>query len=165
MIMPFDLFREKKYRYTFSMRCEEVEGISLNDGAVRIFLNTHGEDEENITPELKELLYLIENTNDRGRVFQSEKVRKISESVRTIQNNEEVGVRYMQAWEERLMYEREAREEGRAEGHAEGQAIGKQETLVDNIRNLMESLHLSLEEAMDALKVPEPDRQKYRTML
>ncbi|MCD8149408.1 MAG: hypothetical protein LUE92_07570 [Clostridiales bacterium] len=39
-------------------------------------------------------------------------MRKLKESVLTIQNNEEVGVRYMQAWEERLMYEREAREEG-----------------------------------------------------
>ncbi len=39
-------------------------------------------------------------------------MRKLEESVRTIQNNEEVGVRYMQVWEERLMYEREAREEG-----------------------------------------------------
>ncbi len=111
MIMPFDLFQKKKYRYTFSMRCEEVEGVGLNDGAVRIFLNTHGTDEENISPELKELLYLIEHTNDREKVFHSEKVRKIRESVQTIQKNEEVGVRYMQAWEERLMDRREAREE------------------------------------------------------
>ncbi len=125
------------------MRCEEVEGISLNDGAVRIFLNTHGKDEENITPELKELLYFIENTNDRGRVFQSEKVRKISESVRTIQNNEEVGVRYMQAWEERLMYEREAREEGREEG--------REQKLVDLIQKKLEK-GKSVEQIADALE-------------
>ncbi|MCD8152556.1 MAG: Rpn family recombination-promoting nuclease/putative transposase [Clostridiales bacterium] len=111
MIMPFDLFGEKKYRYTFTMQCEEVPGVKLDDGAVRIFLNTRGQDGEGITPELKELLYLIEHTNDRERVFQSEQVRRISESVRTIQNNEEVGVRYMQAWEEILMERREAREE------------------------------------------------------
>ncbi|MCD8323529.1 MAG: Rpn family recombination-promoting nuclease/putative transposase [Clostridiales bacterium] len=111
MIMPFDLFGEKKYRYTFAMQCEEVPGVKLDDGAVRIFLNTRGQDGEDITPELKELLYLIEHTNDRERVFQSEQVRRISESVRTIQNNEEVGVRYMQAWEEILMERREAREE------------------------------------------------------
>jgi len=123
MFMPFDLFHEKRYRYTFSMRCEEVTGISLNDGAVRIFLNTHGEDDENITPELKELLYLIEHTNDRQKVFQSEKVRQIRDSVQMIQQNEEVGVRYMQAWEERLMYEREAREEGREEGRGRINAL------------------------------------------
>ncbi len=125
MIMPFDLFRKGKYCYTFSMQCEEVEGISLQDGAVRIFLNTHGTDEENITPELKELLYLIEHTNDQGKHYQSDRVRKLKESVRTIQNNEEVGVRYMQAWEERLMYEREAREEGRVEGREEGRVEGQ----------------------------------------
>ena len=43
MITPFDLFGAGKYRYTFSSCCVEDKGISLNDGAVRIFLNTKGE--------------------------------------------------------------------------------------------------------------------------
>ena len=38
MIMPFDLFGEGKYKYTFHMRCDEIPGLKLHDGATRIFL-------------------------------------------------------------------------------------------------------------------------------
>ena len=41
-IAPFDLFGQDKYMYTFQMTCQEIPGLVLNDGAVRIFLNTHG---------------------------------------------------------------------------------------------------------------------------
>ena len=41
-ICPFDLFGHKKYKYTFRMKCDEVAGLEMDDGAVRIFLNTHG---------------------------------------------------------------------------------------------------------------------------
>ncbi|MCD8148435.1 MAG: Rpn family recombination-promoting nuclease/putative transposase [Clostridiales bacterium] len=72
IIAPFDLFGEERYVYTFSMQCEEVDGLMLHDGATRIFLNTHGMDDENITPELKELLYFLEHTNDPGLIIQSD---------------------------------------------------------------------------------------------
>ncbi|MDY4922244.1 MAG: hypothetical protein SO117_04305, partial [Frisingicoccus sp.] len=41
-IAPFDLFGQEKYMYTFRMTCDEVPGLELKDGGVRIFLNTHG---------------------------------------------------------------------------------------------------------------------------
>ena len=44
----------------------------------------------------------------------------MSERVREIQNNSEVSVKYMQAWEERVIEQQEAREEGRIEGRIEG---------------------------------------------
>jgi len=44
LIMPFDLFGEGKYKYTFSMQCHECPGLNLGDGATRIFLNTKGTD-------------------------------------------------------------------------------------------------------------------------
>ena len=52
-------------------------------------------------------------------------------------------------------------EKGRAEGRAEGVA----ETTLTSIRNLMETLGLSLEAAMAALKIPEVDRPKYANQL
>ena len=52
----------------------------------------------------------------------------------------------------------EGREEGRIEGHAEGRAEGREEgsvsATVSAIRNVMESFHVTLEAAMEALKVP-----------
>ena len=50
---------------------------------------------------------------------------------------------------------------GRAEGRAEGIA----ETTLASIKNLMETLGLTIEQAMAALKVPEIDRRKYAKQL
>lgn len=47
----------------------------------------------------------------------------MSERVREIQNNSEVSVKYMQAWEERVIEQQEAREEGRIEGRMEAPLI------------------------------------------
>ncbi len=116
LIAPFDLFGRGRYRYTFTMHCKEEPGLDLDDGATRIFLNTHGTDEENITPELKELLDFMEHTNDENPEFHSEKVRNLKRSVRAIQADEDVGVKYMQAWEERVWDRLEGKEEGIAEG-------------------------------------------------
>ena len=52
-------------------------------------------------------------------------------------------------------------EKGRAEGRAEGVA----ETTLTSIRSLMETLGLSLDAAMAALKVPEVDRSRYAKQL
>ena len=62
LIAPFDLFGEGKYMYTFQMTCQESFSVLLNDGATRIFLNTHGTNPEDVSPELVELLHYIENT-------------------------------------------------------------------------------------------------------
>ena len=44
-------------------------------------------------------------------------------------------------------------------------AEGIEKGLVASIKNLMETLNLSVEEAMAALKVPEAERQKYADLL
>ena len=56
IIAPFDLFGKGLYQYTFQMTCNET-GQTLDDGAVRIFFNTHGKNPEDISPELSENLY------------------------------------------------------------------------------------------------------------
>lgn len=47
----------------------------------------------------------------------------------------------------------------------DGEAIGREETTLVNIKSLMETLKLKEEQAMDALKVPEAERIKYRERL
>jgi len=44
--------------------------------------------------------------------------------IEAIKSNEEIGVKYMQEWEEKIIEKRKAREEGLAEGRAEGRAEG-----------------------------------------
>ena len=48
-------------------------------------------------------------------------------------------------------------EKGRAEGLANG--------ILTSIKNLMETMGLTIEQAMAALKVPEGERQKYMDLL
>ena len=55
--------------------------------------------------------------------------------------------------------------EGRAEGRAEGLVEGADLNSVDLIKNLMSSSNLSVDAAMDALKIPEEKRAKYRAMV
>lgn len=107
MIMPFDLFGYKKYVYTFRARCEEEPECLLEDGATRIFLNTRGENDEEVPRELAEFLhYLEETTDERAASTDSQRIKRIHRRVRKVRLSEEVGVKYMQAWEEKY-YERE----------------------------------------------------------
>ncbi len=57
------------------------------------------------------------------------------------------------------------REKGIAEGMAKGRAEGAAETTLSNIKSLVETLGLTIEQAMAALKVPETDRPKYAKQL
>ena len=56
-------------------------------------------------------------------------------------------------------------EKGMEKGRAEGRAEGAAENTLASIKNLMETMGLSIEQAMAALKVPEVDRPKYAKQL
>lgn len=63
----------------------------------------------------------------------SERIRIIHECLCRVKANEDIGVRYMQAWEERIYDKMEAQAEGRAEGRTEGQAMGETTKLISLI--------------------------------
>ena len=112
MITPFDLFGYGKYQYTFVPICQEEPGCILEDGAVRIFLNTRGTNPEEVSKELVDLLHYLEHTTDEeAEKTDSQRIRRIHSHVCKVKSSEEIGVKYMQAWEEKY-YERE---EGRKE--------------------------------------------------
>lgn len=114
IIAPFDLFGRGLYQYTFQMTCAET-GQPLEDGATRIFLNTYGKNSEDISPELKELLYYMEHTTEEISCSTS-RLQEIKNHVNIVKSSEEIGVKYMQEWEEKILEKRKARAEGRAEG-------------------------------------------------
>lgn len=94
--------------------------VILEDGGTRIFFNTHGTNPEEVSPELVELLYYIEHTNEKSEsLIESARIRGLRERVNKIKEDEEVGARYMQEWEEREIAKREARAVGQAEGITE----------------------------------------------
>ncbi len=51
------------------------------------------------------------------------------------------------------------------QGRAEGRTEGRTETMLTSLKNLMESMKWTLDEAMNALRVPESERPKFRKML
>lgn len=121
IIAPFDLFGKELYQYTFQMTCNET-GQTLGDGAIRIFLNTHGKNPKDISPELKELLYYMEHTTEDVTCSTS-RLQEIKDHVNVVKSSEEIGVKYMQEWEEKILEKRKARAEGLAEGRTEGETF------------------------------------------
>ena len=113
MITPFDLFGYDLYRYTFRMACEEVPELKLDDGATRIFLNAHGKHPELVSTELIELLKYMEHSTERiVKTCESERIQAMHKRICQIKASEKTEVKYMQAWEERLMVKQEGIKEG-----------------------------------------------------
>lgn len=126
MISPFDLFNQGLYRYTFSMSCEEDPNVKLNDGVTRIFLNTRGTNPNGVSEELINLLKYFENTtSETAEKSSSDLIHMMHKKIDTIKMSDEIGVKYMNAWEEKILDKQEAREEGLAEGLAEGLIKGE----------------------------------------
>ena len=130
VIMSFDLFGYGKYRYTFLPQCQEVPELCLEDGSMRIFLSTEGKNDDEVSEELVDFLHYIKNSTDAvAEKSHSARIHRLHQRVCKVKASEKVGVRYMQAWEERY-YDRE---EGRIEGRIEGLRQAKQE-LIANMR-------------------------------
>ena len=113
LIMTSDLLGLKKYVYTFKAQCQEAQEYLLKDGATRIFLNTKGKNRDEVSEELVDFLRYVESSTDETVAsIKSDRIHRIHQRVCKVRTNEQVGVRYMQAWEERIYEKEEAREEG-----------------------------------------------------
>ena len=165
MIMPFDLFGEGKYKYTFHMSCDEIPGLKLQDGATRIFLNTHGTDAEGVSEELIQLLrYFEQTTEENAAGSHSRKIEKLQKRVEEIKRNEEVGIRYMNAFEEKMWERREGREEGERIGEKRGKKIGEKHGRQEIARRMVEkNLDLVLIKEMTGLTEQELKALKKRS--
>lgn len=151
MIMTFDLFGYKRYRYTFRARCEEEKDCILEDGAFRIFFNTKGENSEGVSKELIDFLHYLEQTTDEAALRSgSARIQKIHERVCKVKASEEIGVKYMQAWEERYYDRQEALEAG--------ERLGIRSKLLEQIQKKMdrgksvEEIAEDLEESRDTVE-------------
>lgn len=122
MILPYDPFGKNRMLYTIKNQCMEDASVQYEDGAVKIFLNTRGE-EENSSQELQEMLKYIENSVAEN--VTNDNIRAIHNYVREVKKDKEVEVQYMKSWE----IEQQIREEAQAEGLAKGMEAGIDETL------------------------------------
>ena len=158
MITPFDLFGLGKYIYPFEYACTAFPELKLDDGAKRIFINTHGKNDEDVSREFLALMKFIEyNENEDINIESSPNLDKIKARVSLVKASEEVGVKFMQRWEEEAIIRHDAEEKGKE--------IGIDITRIESIRNLMNNLKLTAEKAMEALGIPKTEYEKYKAML
>lgn len=96
--------------------------------------------------ELIEFLNYVEKTNElQEETFRSEKVTKIQRAVQQIKSNEQIGVKYMQKWEEIA----EARAEGREEYTLE--LIQKKQAKGKDLTQIADELEMTEEEVQKIL--------------
>ncbi len=147
LICTFDIFGYKKYQYTFEAACKEVPECTLGDRAVRIFLNTKGENDDEVSKELVEFLHYVEESTDEvAEQSESEHIKRIHQRVCKVKNSEEAGVKYMQAWEEKY-YERE---EGRKDALKE--LIKKKIAKGKSVEEIADALEESVEVIEELMK-------------
>ena len=56
-------------------------------------------------------------------------------------------------------------QQGRQIGIQQGIQQGTQQALLNSLRNLMETMHIAADKAMEVLKIPNEDREKYIKLL
>ena len=85
---------------------------------------------QDVSPDLVQLLHFMEHTNEAPTNGECEKVRRLRKKIEAIKSNEEVGVRFMQEWEERELERIDARKEG--------EKIGEERGEQNKLRNLVQ---------------------------
>ncbi len=140
MIAPFDIFGRGLYRYTFEEVCRECPDLKLDDGAVRIFINTKGNNQEDFSQEFLNFMKYLENTTDENAEKSgSERIKKIHEKVCRIRKSEKAGIKYMQRWEELEYAKQDGREEGIKEGIKEN-ALNTAKRMLEDGKQTMEKI-------------------------
>ncbi len=125
-ICTFDAFDRELYCYTFENMCQEEEGLHLNDGTTKIFLNASGT-KGNASPELKAFLGYVDG-NKSDDAF----VKELDAEVARVRESKEWRREYMTL----LMRDRENIEKGIEQGIEQGIERG-QKLLAELIKHLI----------------------------
>ena len=123
-ICTFDPFDKNFPRYTFQYTCQETDHqLKLEDGSLRIFLNTATEELDNLDQKLQAFYHYIQ----KGEV-ESELTQNISRKITTLKNDSIVRRFYM-TWSITMADMRhEGFEEGLEQGREQGAYQNKLET-------------------------------------
>ena len=120
-----------------------------------MFLNAKGTVGE-VDEDIGKFLDYINGKDAEGKF-----TREIATEVAQVKEHKEMKVEYMT-----LMLElKQQRREGMAEGMAKGRAEGRAEVSINSIRNLMQSVGWTVQQAMDALMIPLDERDKYAALV
>ncbi len=126
-ISPFDLFKQKRIRYTFRNYCDEDKSLELNDGAVKVFINASGI-RKNADPDLAAFLDLV-----LGRRSDNDFARQVQKAIDIVKLDRDGRHRYMtvEMWiqEEAQIAAEKAAKEAEARGRKEAREEGIEDML------------------------------------
>lgn len=146
-VCTFDYFDGGLAVYRRKTVIEGREDISYEDGSHVYILNSAYR-EGNAAPAILEYLRCIrENDVDYG--YESELMQAVCPAIRDIRSDEKKEASYMTM--QMLM--------------ADERWAGREEGLLSAIRNLMNTMNWSVEQAMEALSIPKVERTKYAALL
>lgn len=126
-----DIFEKDLAKYTFTEQCKEIEGLELEDGTTKIFLNMTS---KNGSQELISLLQYIKETriDNPNIIVKDSRILELDNIVQEVKASEE--------WEAVKMNILEI-----------GIESGKAEQLINSVENVVENLGVSVEEACKIL--------------
>ena len=140
-ICDFDPFGERKYRYSFIPSCQECPTARLKDGSCTIFLNTRGENPDEIPRELRSFLeYVSADLEASAKDFGDAYVKSLQRSVTLVKQSREM--------EQRYMLLQELIDAGRSEGERKKQ-IANILTLLKHKGTVSETLRSKITEETD----------------
>lgn len=155
-----DIFGKDLARYTFSEQCEEVEGLALEDGTKKIFLNMTS---RNGRPELVSLLQYMKNTDlDNPDIsVKDERIVELDKIVGEVRQSEEWEAVKMNILEIGIEKGRKKGiEEGIEKGIEKGIDLGRAETLVKAVELMMKNLGMGLAEACKGMEITQEEYHK-----
>ena len=126
-LCPFDLGGSGLPLYTFQSICAEDRNIMLNDGSIKIIVNSKASDKVSDVQLRAFLEYMNGKTSDDAFV------RDIEERIKKIKATRKWREEYMML----TAFEMDAKREGRAEGRKEGRKEGHAEGRVDELLSLV----------------------------
>lgn len=105
-ICTFDFYGFDRYKYTFSNKCDEVEGLEYGDETTKIIINTKG----SVGDVSEDFIKFVKAVN--GEFDTTEYSAKIKSELEKIKSNDKWRREYMTL----NLFERDAIRKGRAEG-------------------------------------------------
>ena len=148
-ISKFDMYKSGKALYHVDRIIRE-NGTMVDNGFSELYVNAEVQDDSDVAK--------LMDIFTRHDAYDDEMFPITSKRKRLFKTTEE-GVNEMCEVIEKYIAE------GRREGIRKGRSEGRREGKAEAIRNLMESMSLTAEQAMKALKIPAGEFGKYMTLL
>ena len=163
-ICDYDPFHNGLCCYTIEHRCKE-SGEIVDDGTGTVFLNTCGNNRDQISPELAEFLDFVHADLEKSQEKSDDPyITQLQDSIKEIKVSREMGVRYVLFTEKLEEEYRDGYEAGERSGLKKGEKFGlekgEKRARISMIRNALSEkgpLTPQLEEHLEKASIPTLD--------